>query len=284
MSFTLRELKRFVDDQLGSILDDRAQQVAERNLLLRHFLSISPETLLAYPEKCVPYNQALDQLLEALYLRVENRTPLQYLLHHAAFYGLTFQVSPNTLIPRPETEVLVDHALAFLQNKPNAGVLDLGTGSGCIAIAIKHHAPWVHVTAVDLYQKALDVAQSNAQALQVSITFLQGSWFMPVPSNCQFNLIVSNPPYIAQADAATLTPEVLQEPHSALFSPEEPLRLIESLLFEAKGYLAPGGQMLIELGAGQGPEAVQIAQVLGYSASLISDYAGHQRFLSANSP
>jgi len=284
MNLTLRDIKHLIDEQLGSVVPDPAQRTAERNLLLRHFLEVPPEVLIAYPERGVPYNESLDQLLDTLYQRVEHRMPLQYLLKEAVFYGFTFQVSPDTLIPRPETELLVEAALAFVQNKPKCTVLDLGTGTGCIAISIQQKAPHCCVTAVDMSEGALIVAARNAQTYDAPIRFLHGSWFAPVPLEETFDLIVSNPPYIDRNDAPSLTQEVLKEPHSALFSPQEPLVLIETLLTQARGFLKPGGQVLIELGAGQGREAQRRAQALGYAASLIPDYSGHQRILCADLP
>ncbi|RZI84968.1 MAG: peptide chain release factor N(5)-glutamine methyltransferase [Rubrivivax sp.] len=190
--------------------------------------------------------------------------PLAYLLGDKEFYGLTLHVTPEVLIPRPDTETLVEWALACLPQAPQAGapeVLDLGTGSGAIALALQHHRPHARITAVDASPGALAVAQANAQRLALPVQFLLGSWFAPVNGR-QFDLIVSNPPYIADGDEHM--EQLGFEPKQALTSGLDGLDDIRLIVSQAARYLKPAGWLLLEHGWDQAAPVSQLLAEHGF--------------------
>lgn len=183
---------------------------------------------------------------DALLARREKREPLQYILGETDFMGLTFAVSPHVLIPRPDTEILCEEAIRRL-GKNGGKVLDIGTGSGALACSIKKHCENAQVTAVDVSAEALAVAKANAERNGVQVRFLESDCFSAVRGET-FDMIVSNPPYISDAQMAELEPEVLSEPHLALRAANDGLAFYERISREAKEYLAPGGCLLFEIG------------------------------------
>jgi len=212
----------------------------------------------------------------ALVVRRGKREPLQHILGSQEFDGLTFEVSPAVLIPRHDTEILLETALT---RTPQArSILDIGTGSGCIAISLAHRLPLAQVTAVDLSPEALIVAIRNAASNNVSIDFLQGSFFEPV-ANRRFDLIVSNPPYITTADLPELQPEVRDfEPHLALDGGLDGLDAYRTLTRAAPQYLNPGGWVLFEVGAGQAGDVSNLLAESGFDAIVtVPDYSGIKR-------
>ena len=215
-----------------------------------------------------------DELPEAIVLRfadwIARRTagePVAYLLGTREFYGRDFVVSPAVLIPRHETELLVELALAKLpklakQDSPS--LLDLGTGSGCIAITLALEAPYAQVTAVDTSPQALAVAQQNAATLDVRVEFREGSWFEPL-SGSRFDVIVSNPPYIKADDPHLAQGDVRFEPFSALASGPDGLDDIRAIITTAPSHLTPGGWLLFEHGYDQAEAMVTVMEQGGFS-------------------
>jgi release factor glutamine methyltransferase len=185
----------------------------------------------------------------AMVARRARREPLQHILGSQEFCGLEFEVTPDVLIPRHDTELLVSEAVA---RKPDAcSVLDIGTGSGCIAVALARQLPEAAVTATDISGAALAVATRNAERHGVSIEFIAGSLFDPLPGR-RFDLIVSNPPYIPSADIAGLEPEVRDfDPRGALDGGLDGLNFYRSLIPAAAKYLNRSGWLLVEVGSGQ---------------------------------
>jgi release factor glutamine methyltransferase len=199
----------------------------------------------------------------AMVARRGRREPLQHILGSQEFCGMEFEVTPDVLIPRHDTETLVDEALARMPDAQS--VLDIGTGSGCIAVALAHRITGALVTAVDLSLAALDVACRNAERNGADIEFLQGSLLEPVAGR-QFDLIVSNPPYIPSGDLETLQPEVRDyDPRGALDGGLDGLEIYRKLIPDAVRVLAHGGWLLVEVGAGQA-DAVSLlfSSVEGY--------------------
>jgi release factor glutamine methyltransferase len=193
--------------------------------------------------------------------------PLAYLLGDKEFYGLTLSVSPGVLIPRPDTETLVDWALEHIPPTPSDietpfEVLDLGTGSGAIALALQHRRPHAHVTAVDASPAALDVARANAQALNLPVQILSGSWFEPVVGRC-FDLIVSNPPYIAEDDHHMAA--LGFEPKQALTSGSDGLDDLRLIIAQAPAHLRAGGHLLLEHGWDQAEAVAQLLASHGFT-------------------
>jgi len=215
------------------------------------------------------------------------REPLQHLLGSTSFCGLEIQVNGHALIPRPETEQLVEHAETFLRSikTPAPTVLDLGTGTGCIAITLASRFPGAEVTASDVSGEALNLARANAAALglQDRISFLLGDGFQPWSAGACFDLIISNPPYIPSTEIGTLEPEVKDhDPRIALDGGSDGLDFYRMLATLGSGHLKPAGKLMVEFGDGQ---ASAITGVLGGENWIVepplADYSGRERFLVA---
>jgi release factor glutamine methyltransferase len=268
----------------------------EAELLLAHVLGLSRAGLYAHPERPLP-DQQLD-VYQALLKRRALGEPLPYLTGHIEFYGLDITVNQHVLIPRPETETLVDLALNLQTSAssvepspiPNTqypisniqSLADVGTGSGCIAIALAVHAPQARIYALDLSPDALQVARANAQRHEVAqrITFIQSDLLAALPQ--PVDLIVSNPPYIAAGEWPTLPREVREhEPRLALDGGLDGLDVVRRLLEQARDNVLPGGALLVEIGAGQGAAAARLARQIcpTASVSLQADLAGRDRVL-----
>ena len=188
--------------------------------------------------------------VEEIYTKLANHIPAQYIIGHAEFFGMQLKVDERVLIPRPETEELVE--LIFAENlKDNLRVLDIGTGSGAIALALaKNRADW-SVTAADISQDALDLASENAKSLDLEITFIKSDCFSEISS--KYDIIVSNPPYISREEQEEVGLNVLHsEPHLALFTDEDGLAIYRRIAEDSKDYLNDGGKIYLEIGYKQG--------------------------------
>ncbi len=237
----------------------------DAELLLAHALDSDRTWLYTRPEAILSKEQLV--AFEALLQRRERREPVAYLTGHREFYGLDFQVNSNVLIPRPETELLVETAIQLLGaiSRPSPlaplAIADIGTGSGCIAIALAKNIPHVQLFAVDVSGKALQVAQQNAKQNGVSecIVFLQGSLLTPLTE--PVDMIVSNPPYVSKPELNVIMPEVKQyEPALALDGGEDGLDIIEELLSQSGPKLKANGCLLVEFGASQGEAIKKLGQ------------------------
>ncbi|MGB8328645.1 MAG: peptide chain release factor N(5)-glutamine methyltransferase [Polyangiales bacterium] len=206
-----------------------------------------------------PLVDAERNAIRPLVARRREREPVAYILGHRDFYGRRFEVSPAVLIPRPDTETLVERALDCIPDRSPCRVLDIGTGSGAIAVTIAAERPHAAVTATDISESALKVASQNAARLQVAsrIRFQRANLLCGVE---QYDVIVSNPPYVARGDIASLEPEIREhEPISALEAGEDGLDVIKALLSATESAAVSGAQMLIEIGAGQSEPVVALA-------------------------
>lgn len=212
--------------------------------------------------------------------RVANGEPAQYVLGRANFYGRDFQVTSATLIPRQETEELVGWILAATTTAP-IRVLDVGTGSGAIAVTLKAERPDWTVTASDISAAAITVAQANAQALAAPVTFVTGDLFAPVAGQ-HFDVIVSNPPYIDRSETAVMDESVKRyEPDQALFAANHGLAFYQRFATELATYLRPGGQFFAEIGYRQGAavKALFTAALPAATVTIRADINGHDRMV-----
>jgi len=245
--------------RVSAILElDASTARIEVQSLLQHVLQVPRAYLLAHPEQVLDAKQLASY--DALLSRRLQGEPVAYLLGEREFFGLNFKVTPATLIPRSDTELLVELALQRLPQGKACRVLDLGTGSGAIALSIAHSRPDVVVTAVDASEKALGVARENAQRLGVAnIRCLHSDWFSALDGQ-HFDLIVSNPPYIAANDVHLTQSDVRFEPLSALASGADGLDDIRSIVSQADGFLERGAWLLLEHGYDQAVRVRDIFQ------------------------
>lgn len=226
----------------------------EAEQLLLHVLGRDRAWLFAHGDDPLPASGAAT--LDAWLARRASGEPLAYLLGRRGFWTLDLQVSPATLIPRPETERLVELALERLPDDRPLRVADLGTGSGAIALALASERPLAQVVATDLSGDALRVAQANAETNRIAnVAFRQGSWLAPLAGQ-RFDLIASNPPYIADGDPHLMQGDLRYEPPAALSSGADGLDAIREIVAKAPAYLLPGGWLLLEHGWDQG-EAIR---------------------------
>lgn len=241
--------------QLAAHPDLRPTAVPDATLLLMHSLGIDRAALIAHPERSLTREQLADiQRLIERRLRFE---PIQYILGSQEFYGLPFKVAPAVLIPRPETETLVEAVVTHFQSVPARApirIADIGTGSGAIAVALAHSLPQAEITALDLSPEALKIAHENAgtNAVADRIRFLESDLLAAIAGELPFDAIVSNPPYIPLSDAPTLHPQVREfEPAQALFAGPDGLEIYTRLIPQAHALLKPGGLLAFEIGHGQ---------------------------------
>ena len=190
------------------------------------------------------------KFVEDIYRKLANHMPAQYIIGHAEFFGMELKVDERVLIPRPETEELVE--LILTENlKDNLRVLDIGTGSGAIALALAKNRPDWSVTAADISQDALDLSLENANAQNLNLSFIKSDCFSEI--SAKYDIIVSNPPYISRADEVEVGLNVLHsEPHLALFADEDGLAIYRKIAEGSKDYLTDGGKIYLEIGYKQG--------------------------------
>ncbi len=236
------------------------------DLLLSHVLGLDRVHILTYPEELVEEKAWLRY--KALVRRCAAGEPLQYLVGAQEFYGLLFRITPDVLIPRPETEILVERvlALAYRRPLPSLRFMDVGTGSGCIAVSIARQLPSARGWAVDISAQALEIARENAarHAVLERIHFVQSDLLECFVAEPTFDFILSNPPYVARADYERL-PAIIRnhEPRNALFGGESGLDFYYRLIPEILPRLVPEGYLLIELGAGQAKQVTEIVEQQG---------------------
>lgn len=233
----------------------------DAHLLVSTLLARPRSWLLAHDQDPLPADTQA-RYLELLARRAQGE-PLAYLLGDKEFFGLNLQVTPDTLIPRPDTETLVEWALALLPADRPARVVDLGTGSGAIALALAHARPQAEVTAVDASAGALNVALANAQRLGLRVRGRLGSWLAPLAGE-RFDLIVSNPPYIAEGDPHLAA--LRYEPLSALTAGPDGLDDLRQIIAQAPAHLTPGGWLLLEHGYDQAEAVTALLGASGFEA------------------
>ena len=280
----LKEVNQNTILKLKKIGISRSEAALETGILLNFVFGITKKDLILDPEKELA-DEKLEVFNALIQRRVKEKIPVQYLTNKAFFMGEEFYVDENVLIPRPETEILVEEVLKLV-NKNNFKILDIGTGSGCIACMIAKHLKDVKVFAGDISQKALKVAKLNAEKLGVKekITFVNSDLFENIDAKEKFDIIVSNPPYIPIHEKQNLQPEVvLHEPHQALFAEDEKgLAFYEKLASQAKYRLNKNGCLAVEIGIYQSADAVKIFEKACFKEiKIIKDYNQIERVIVA---
>jgi release factor glutamine methyltransferase len=279
---------------LGTLLDWTAKHLAQKGV---EYPRLDAEVLLAQAAGCKRIDlygmrhgeNAVPEVRQAYRELIRRRLegcPVAYLVGRKEFYGMELAVSPAVLIPRPDSEHVVIDCLALAKMKVHPAILDIGTGSGNLALALAKHHPTARVTTIDRSAEALAVAQANAakHGLTERVRFLHGDLFAPLPAEEKFDFIVSNPPYIASEDMANLPIGVRNyEPHLALDGGPGGFVVFDRLIDEARNRIQPGGYLIVEIGSPQEAHARQkIEAYPEYElAATIHDYSGHPRVLRA---
>lgn len=275
-NITIAELLNSASQRLSQAgVNDSPRLDAE--LLLCHLLDKPRSFLFTWPEQLVETDQL--QRFEVLLKQRLQHKPVAYLLGYKEFWGLPLQVSPATLIPRADTEILVETALSLLPppSAESIKLLDMGTGSGAIALAIKSERPDIAVSALDFQAEAVQLAKTNAKQLDLPIKVLQSNWFSALPAQ-QFDMIVSNPPYIEDNDHHLTEGDVQFEPKSALTSGQSGLEDIELIIDQSRDYLKTDAWLLLEHGYNQAESVAQIFSQYGFkNYRLIKDLANNPR-------
>lgn len=264
-------LQRMISQFKDAGIDD---PILDAQVILSHILNIDKHRLTT--DRDVRIDDSEESLIRRSVKKRIKRMPVAYITGKKEFYSLEFSVNRHVMIPRPETELLVD--LTIFYAKQNDSVLDLGTGSGAIAISVKHSRYDLTVYASDTSEKALKVARKNTNRIlkRNAIKFYQGDLFSPF-KGMRFNIIVSNPPYIAPELKFSLQEEILFEPEVALFADEGGQDIIRKIVLQSRDYLDEEGMLILEIGDDMVDFLDSIAGENDYTMSVLSDYAGLPR-------
>ncbi len=234
----------------------------ETEILLCHVLNKSRAYLFAHPEELLTSEQW--ETLQDLMTRRAQGVPIAYLIGEREFWSLNLKVNEHTLIPRHETERIVELALELIPNQPDLYILELGTGSGAIALALAKERPLWHIIAGDISQEALNIAQENAQSHEIkNVSFYQTNWFSTIPQQ-QYHALVANPPYIPEHDPHLQQGDLRFEPRNALVSSQEGLADLQCIIKQGHKYLLPDGLLLLEHGYDQKLKVQTILSELQY--------------------
>ncbi|WP_262492557.1 peptide chain release factor N(5)-glutamine methyltransferase [Marinobacter sp. AL4B] len=253
----------------------------DAELLLSHVSGLSRTSFRAWPEREITAEQA-EQFFVLVAERVEGK-PIAYLLGQQEFWSLPLRVSTSTLIPRPDTECLVEAALS-LELPESAKVLDLGSGTGAIALALASEKPEWQITATDRIAEAVELARENSQNLNLPVSVIQSHWFEELPAGA-FDLLISNPPYIPASDRHLSEGDVRFEPASALVAGNDGLDDIRLLVTQGLGWLNAGGWMMLEHGYDQGDAVRDLFTQAGWrNIETRKDYGGNDRMTLARKP
>lgn len=260
--------------QAGRLLQEAGTRLGrfEARLLLAYVMGVPVEKLIAHPEMELSASQ--EQAYRLVVQRRLKGEPYAYIAGEQEFFGRAFKVTPDVLIPRPDTELLVETALHILGQFKSPRVLDLGTGSGCIAVTIARENPSARVTGCDISEPALRVAAGNAAG--TNVIFFKSRWFDQVPDGSRFELIVSNPPYVAEA--SPYLADLSYEPKGALVSGPEGMDDLTEIILKAPKFLSPCGWLAVEHGFDQGDPCRRQFSEAGFSdVRTLKDLGGHDR-------
>ena len=279
-NWAIKPVLQFAASELQEVSDT---PLSEARALLSHILHKPQSWLLAWPEYTLRAQDA--EIFLSLVARRQSAEPLAYITGKKEFWSLELAVNRHTLIPRADTECLVEAVLDSVNDLNATSMLDLGTGTGAIALAVASELPDLHITATDISRDALKIAQSNATANTITnVQFLYSDWFSALPGKT-YSVITSNPPYIARGDHHLTDLGLQYEPQSALVSGSDGLDDIRRIIPDSHSHLEPGGRVLLEHGYDQGPAVRTLFQQHGFVEVITrQDYAGNERVTSAVIP
>jgi release factor glutamine methyltransferase len=279
--WTVMEVLNWAHKDLEAKGIEKARLDAE--VLLGNTLNM--ERLQLYTNFDRPLSQEERTSFKNAIIERRKRIPIAYITGEKEFYSRPFFVSKDVLIPRPETEMLIDEVISFYKagDFPDFKVVDAGTGSGCIAITIAIEIPNARVFATDISENALAIARKNAKNMNTPIDFREGNLLSPLDKDMTFNCIVSNPPYIETDVISNLSEEVKSEPFLALDGGEDGLNIIEELIEQSSSRLTENGKLLIEIGYNQGEALLGLfsKNPCFHDCRILKDYSGHDRIASA---
>ena len=283
---TIKDVFSTFKQSLGTLYDT-SEIEALTLMIISEITELSKAMIKAFPEQEITLQQ--HEKLNNILARLQTGEPIQYILGHTEFYGLTFKVNPSVLIPRPETEELVEWVLnskVESQKSKVSNILDIGTGSGCIAISLKKNFPTAQVSAIDISTEALQTAKQNAELNEVDINFIHAD-ILNINSEIEIpksEIIISNPPYVTLHDKTQMHTNVTDfEPHTALFVPEnDPLIFYKAIADFATDNLAPKGLLFFEINESLGKETVEMLESKGFKdIELRKDMSGRDRMVRA---
>ena len=278
----MKTISQKIQESLANVYSDGEIKALTR-IIATELLGISQMTFFLKDDVTLTAEQ--QALLDNAIRRLKKQEPIQYIFGYSDFYGLRFKVTPATLIPRPETSELVEWIVS--ETTGAVSILDIGTGSGCIAVSLAHKLPQSKVTAWDISNEALAVAAENSKENGQTVTFEQVDILAHEPTDEQFDIIVSNPPYIKEKEKEAMHSNVLDwEPHTALFVPDsDPLLFYRTIAKKGLQILKPGGRIYFEINRAHGKETMEMLAALGYTGiELRKDFADNDRMIRAIKP
>ncbi|CAM1361979.1 Release factor glutamine methyltransferase [Tenacibaculum sediminilitoris] len=275
----LKQYKSYFSEQLKSIYP-QTEIDSFFYLLIEEYVNLKRIDITLRPD--FEISSEKKTLLDTILVQLKKEEPVQYILGKTEFYGLPFEVNESTLIPRPETEELVEWILEETNINDKLNILDIGTGTGCISISLKKHLPNATISAIDISKEALTVAKKNAILNNVDISFIQQDILTAEELNDKFDVIVSNPPYVCELEKAAIKKNVLDnEPHLALFvENDNPLVFYEKIAYLAKVHLKEKGMLFFEINQYLGKETVKMLKNKGFTqVKLQKDLFGNDRMI-----
>ena len=281
MKINVKQILNDIQKQLQTSFEARDAQLMAQ-WLIEDLLSVTTEKIIL--DAAVEVSELQQNQLEDAIRRLKMHEPIQYVLGKASFYGLDFKVTPAVLIPRPETEELIDVVLQNLDNSMPLSILDVGTGSGCIAITLAKKLPRARVYGLDTEEGALAVARENALLHQASISWIMADFLKADLHIEALDVLVSNPPYVTEEEKKVMQPNVLDyEPGAALFVPDsDPLVFYRTIASRGHALLKTGGKVFCEINEFLGPETIALFVNAGYQqVQLLKDMQGKDRVVSA---
>lgn len=276
----MKRIIQKIKEELGSYYNE-GEVTALTRIIATEILGIAPATY--YLKDCVTLSTEEEATLSATIERLKRHEPIQYIQGYTEFCGLKFKVNRATLIPRPETSELVEWIAGDHKGKA-VNILDIGTGSGCIAVSLAHRQPLSNVTAWDISPEAIAIAAENSKENKTKVTFEIVDILTHCPAEKQFDVIVSNPPYIKENEKSAMHKNVLDwEPHTALFVPNnDPLIFYRTIAQKAMTMLTTGGTLYFEINRAHGAETIEMLADFGYkNIELRQDFAGNDRMIKA---